>query len=745
MFDSFFRKKKKEVTEYLVALKLDESTVSACVFTLTDGKTSALGKAYEEFSGDWDFAINATDQSVSKAAGDVDLSLIKKAVFGFPPYYLENDKISKLILPNLKRLTSELELTPSGFVVVPEAINFLLEKRDGGPQTSILIGFSKNHITVSLFRGGKLIKQSISEATDRVAETVESILGTFTDIDIFPTRFILYGSSSLDNIHNQFINYSWQKNPKFLHFPKVETLDNDFCLEAVVEAAASELSSSLETVTAPVTESNQVVQMPASKVSAVEQIGDNKATYVNPEDLGFTTESTKVIEENASTAANISDSQIQPKKKFVLPSFSFKLPFGGKKEVKQESVSPVVGNHQIGEKPKPKWTNLSLLSGRSKLALVASVVLFLIMGSGYYVASYTMPKATVTLLVDPKVLGSQKEIGVNPDLLTPSDSTNEIPGQPLETEVSGSRTIATSGTKLVGEEAKGKVTIYNKTTEERVFDAKTTLKSGNLSFTTDEEVTVPGASESVDGLTYGKATVAITASKIGAEGNLGAQTEFTVEEFSNTSYTARNDEALSGGTSREVSVVSASDQQKLVSELHDELKNQAVSDLNSKLGEGEHLLEESLVGNITSRKFSNEVNSETKELSLTLTENFKGLVYKDDDFTSLMEKTLLSNIPDGYEFIPSETVLGVSDAVVDEKTSKVRFKADFEARLYPKVNSDKIKSDIKGISLEKLESYMKTVQYVVGYQANVDGPLSLFESNIPKKTENIEIKVEPRS
>lgn len=728
MFDRLFRKNKEAQPEYFVALKLDESTVSACIFTTNRGVVTICGKAHESFTGDFNDAITTTDHAISKAAGEIDLSTIKKAVFGFPPYYLQHDKIAENVLPHLKKLTHELELVPSGFVVVSEAINFLLEKQNGGPQTNILVGVSKNNIIVSLFKGGKLLNQTVTQVTDRVVDTVEGVLATYSDIDIFPTKIILYGSENIESIHNQFVNYSWQNNQKFLHFPKIEILTNDFCMQAVVEAASSELSASLnfsENTTSPVNSTPTTTKVAAA-------------------DLGFTQESTQEpVPQSPETHSVVNNSGKPEKKSFKLPSFHFSLPF--KKKINNDSEEqnqPVVDNRS-GD-VQSMFSGFNKINVKTRLAGVGIILALVLLGSGYYVASYTVPKATVTLVVDPKVMGRQKEVGVNPDLLTPSEETNEIPGRSIETEVSGSETIGTTGTKLVGDPSKGTVTIYNKTAEERTFEQGLALTAGSLIFETDEEIIVPGASENVDGLTYGKASIGITAAEIGAEGNLEGQTEFTVEDFSNSSYTARNDEVLAGGTSREVSVVSAEDHEALLNGLHEELKNQAVSDLSTSLISSEHLLEQSLTSTAISRKYSSEVGSEAQELTLTLSESFRGLVYKDDDFTRLMEKSLLADIPDGYEFIPDETVLGVSDATIDKETNTVRFNADFKAKLFPKVNTDKIKSDIKGVSIDKLDSYMRTVSHVVGYDVNIESPFSLFQSRIPPRTENIIIVVEAR-
>lgn len=703
MFTDFFHKKAESV-EYFVALQIGASSVGAAVFTTKEGKAHIVGSSSEAYSGSWDELISATDSAITKAAHSIHLSDIKKAVFGFPPTFLEGDKIKKDKLPNLKKLTTELELTPSGFVVIPEAINFFLEEKEGGPQTVVLVGVSKQELIVSLFRGGKLFGQAVVARSEQITKDFEKAFNSFTNVEIFPSKILLYDGVDIDKIKEELLKYPWADNSKFIHFPKIETLSAEFCLLSVASSAASELSKAI--------------------------VGDEE----NTKTLSLETKSSDDI--NAKTAKKVDASDL-----------------GFIKE--EDELEKEEENFQVIDSPKRKGFRLTLphislptipklvFFGRSKLLILGIVILGLLFFAGYTFASYSLPKATITLIVDPKLFEQEKAVSISPDIVTPSQATGEIPGKQLETQVALSKTVPATGKKLVGEEAKGTVTIYNKTTSSRTFDKGTKISAKNLTFTLDNNIEVPPASETLDGLTYGKAGVSATAAKIGAEGNVTSQTEFVIEDFSTSSYLARNDQAFTGGTSREVNAVSAKDQDDLLNQLTQELKTKAQADLLQKLVNGEKLLNESIVGEVVSRKFSHEAGAETKEVTLTLELKYKALIYQENDFTQLMEKIVQENIPEGFEFVPKETSVDVSSTQASEDQN-FRFNARFSARLFPKLDIESIKKEVTGLSLQDLDSYIKQLNAVVGYEIDFDSPFSFFTSKTPRLSKNISIEVKPR-
>ncbi len=678
--------------EYIVALTVTQTSIAAAVFSLSQQKSQILGTASKNFSGDWHNLVEEADEIISKAAGEINLDKIKKIVFGFPPSFLEKDKIAKNKIPYLKKLTSELELTPSGFVVIPEAINFYLEKKENSLQTGLFLGLTSQELTLTLFRSGKLTDQMISQRSQSIQKDIQAALAELTDVEIFPSRILLYGqddNEDLEVIKEELLKYPWQQNSKFLHFPKIEVLPADFYLKAVVEAAVSELSQSLE--------------MPESaKTTSTESLVATQEEKVSPTQLGF--QQQEITPEKA-------------KKRIVLPKLNFSFNF-------LKNIFKIPIGHKF-------YFSLGLL-----------VLLLLVLGAVYFFFTYTLVKAKLTLIVDPQVFEQEKEVSLNPEITTPSIVDNEIPAKFLIVEVSANKTIPTTGKKIVGDKASGVVTVYNKTTSSRVFAKGTKITAKNLTFTFDEQVEIPAASEALEGLTYGKAQVRVTAGKIGPEGNLPAQTEFTIEDFSTASYIGRNEEAFSGGTSREVSSVVAKDQENLLTQLKAELKEAAQKELLAKLTEGEKLLEELIEGEVVERKFSTEVDQEAKELSLNLTMKYQGVTYQEKDFVTLLEKVIMTNLPQGYEFKPAQTKISVLETKTTGKT--VRFKANLNAWLIPQIETDKLKKDLTGMSVKQLDNYLRQIPKVAGYEVNLTAPFSFLKANLPKTEKNIIIEIKTR-
>ncbi len=715
MFTSLFKKKKQEL-EYYVALEISSEKVNAIVFSLTQNSIEIVGSSSQEYNNDWNSLIDATDTAVSKAAGEIILSDIKKVIFAVPPDYLENNKIKTDILPHLKKLTQELELIPSGFVVTPEAINFYLQKERGFDR-SLLIGLGSQEIILSLFDRTKVVDHVKINKDESTLAAIQKGINRFENVEVLPSRVLLYGRDNLNKVKEEILNYPWMSHSKFLHLPKIEILPQQFCVEAIVAAAASELNNKVVPVinTRPGPETADIVP----KKEAFSK--------VSRESLGFTSG----VSQDSLTSSKLQES----------PSLSkiSSLPF-------LNVVNPLKKNPLPEKVSTPENNNRSPLFMSKKIIFPTVLVLLLAcLFAGYVFASYTLPKATVTLIVDPRVYKEEKEIAIDTDIIAPSTENNAIPGKLLSVPVSSSSTVPTTGKKLVGEPAKGKVTLYNKTTTSRKFAKGTKLTAKNLVFLTDEDIEIPAAAKTAtadsESLTYGKNQSTVTAQKIGADGNLTSATEFTVEDFSNTSYSARNDEAFNGGTSREVAAVSSKDKESLLTAVKDELKQKAETDLTAKLTGSEKLLADSLTAEIMEEKYSSEVNTETKELTLNLTINYEGLIYKEDDFRSIMEVVLRNNIPQGYEFKAEETSIEVTQA--EDKTDKT-FKADFTARLFPQLDLVKIKKEISGIPTTQIEQYVKSITNVAGYEIVFKSPFSLFTSKLPRLPQNITIEVKSR-
>ena len=145
-----------------------------------------------------------------------------------------------------------------------------------------------------------------------------------------------------------------------------------------------------------------------------------------------------------------------------------------------------------------------------------------------------------------------------------------------KTTVEGSKTASTTGIKTVGDKAKGQVTIYRAGTSMSLPSGTIIKGPDSLSFSLDEAVTVASGSAGSPGST--KANV--SAASIGASYNLSSGTSFSVGSYSLGDLEAKNESAFSGGSSREVNVVSDDDMEKLEKDLTDELKDKTIKKLS---------------------------------------------------------------------------------------------------------------------------------------------------------------------
>ncbi len=75
----------------------------------------------------------------------------------------------------------------------------------------------------------------------------------------------------------------------------------------------------------------------------------------------------------------------------------------------------------------------------------------------------------------------------------------------------------------------------------------------------------------------------MTAEKFGVEYNVEDNKDWTIDGYSQSSYSAHNDRAFSGGTTREIQVFSEDDQNSLLSRLTKSLEQKAQVKLQDQI------------------------------------------------------------------------------------------------------------------------------------------------------------------
>lgn len=715
--------KKPEAKEVFLSLILDDQSVSAAAWVAKPKGLPSIVKTVTKplTSDSWDERIAVSDTAIAILDETVAPAKIEKVVLGLPAAYLSGDgEILPEIRTSIKELTKKLELTAIGFVPVHQAIAHTLKNDEGVPPTVILIGVGRA-LTVTLFKVGALVGQSTTSPDVDAAAATEKILKSFTDVEILPSRMLLYGGNheGLAEVQAKLLRHPWQTRANFLHFPKIEILPTDFAVGAVCVAGATELAQAMgvevEEVAAPsqasLTEEPEVHEEVTAHSEGVDEIESN-VVEVPPEELGFKSEDV--------LAQKVEQSAPEPsvgaaKKKFSIPKIAI---------------------------PKiPRLTLPHLPSSRKGVVIALASVVALVFGA--VVARWAIPHATVTVLTLPQKVQAEGVITIEPTATVASSEEHIIPAHTLEKSVTGESAIAATGKKKIGDPAKGTVTIFNKSTSSRSLKKGSVIVANALQFTLDEDVSVASASENlVSGtVTFGKANTGVTAAQIGSQSNLQAGTEFTFKDTATSIAIARSEKAFAGGTSRDVTVVSRADYDALTRALTEELVAKAKAELLGGVNPTEKLIDQTIETKVTSRDFSQEIDQEASQLQGSLTITVTGVSYNQEDIKTLLKEGVAAKIPQGYTLDETTLTSTISDITM-ARDGTITVQAALSGNAVPGVDVRAVQQTIAGKTLQEAQEILRSMQGIAG--AEFIFRYALSNNRLPINKNNISVHIVAR-
>lgn len=691
---------KSEPKKFL-ALILTDEVVQAAVWHVSSGQTEIVATGTPvEWDGDTGTTtelITAVDATISSAVEGL-TNEPDNVILGIPNSWVDKNGILGVKKEFISKIRNELELQPIGYVVITESVLSYLKIQEGTPTTSIIIQVSRDELTLALVRLGRIeAVENIGRSDDVVEDVIEGIT-RFKVADNLPSRIILFNSMhNLDEIIQNLMSVDWPAQFNFLHIPKIEALSKDVAIRALAVAGGSEVAKSLGI---PVTKVIPPAE-PSEETSSTEEVVEVEAMeaeeideIMTADEIGFTTpkmqnkpQKVDFIEPEDDIVQN-SDVEVPEMKssKPKMPNFTipqFKIP---KIQIPKFRMNL--------SKSKPHWW---IIGG--SLVLLGILIFYL---------GWVLPSAVVSVSVEPKVIDEAVELTLSSTESSINFSDRIVPANIESVSETGEKVMETTGKKTIGDPSKGQVTVYNKTSSPKTFNKGTVLTSGNLKYTLDGDVSIASSSSTTEGITFGKNTVAVTASAIGVEGNLPAGTEFTIQSFSKDSYVAKNDAALTGGTSEEVQVVGKEDQQTLVKALTEELiqslSNKSLAE--SSPGTGVYLIPDS--AKLDTVTYSAKIGEEAKSLTANLTIKASLLKYQSRDVETLVNSSIDQKVPTGY--VRSDLPPTVELSATNEEGSEdsVKGSAKVKVSLLPVVDKTQLQTTIKGKSVSVLENILRT-------------------------------------
>jgi hypothetical protein len=392
---------------------------------------------------------------------------------------------------------------------------------------------------------------------------------------------------------------------------------------------------------------------------------------------------------------------------------------------------------------KMKLSVVSLLAKTPKVKMGGKKTL--IVGGGLFalliiaglVSWWFLPKATVTIYVSPKKLDEKMTIFIDPDASDSNFTKGILPGDMIKTTVSGDRTTSTSGTKTIGENAKGSVIIQNGTAQALKLPVGTFLYSAaDLKFELAEEASVSAA---ISPSSPGTDTVEVVAVGVGAEYNLAKDESFSVGNYPKAEVDAVATSAFSGGSSREISAVSEEDMDGLEDDLTEELLEEAKNDLSEKISDDQYFIEESMEAILSTKSFNNKVGDEADNLKLSLSLEVTGLVVEDIALSDFAKEVLKDKIPSGY--VLREDQIDMSFELEEENDGVYELTTYMEVNLFPEMKPDEIIKEIVGKNTSLAKDYLTSISGFTRAEINLKPPIFKWFGTLPRVAKNIEIEL----
>lgn len=724
---SLFEKKEKQV--FFLAALLRDDLIKVIIFEEIAGKIKVITQHAEHFPTTLEEApIEEWVDTFDKAIGTVESKLpenaeLKKTVFGVKQNWVDDAKIKKEYLQKLKKVSEELELQPIGFLIFSEAIIHLLQKEQGAPVSGILAELGKTNVIVSVIRAGKIIETKEMPVGDSPVQTVETALKHVTNVEILPSKIILFDGDNADTLSQEFISHPWNQNLPFLHIPQVSLLSPDFDAKAIMYGTGMQLGFEVLEDTLPKT--TIIEKQPEEKAEKVAEtqkaIEEEKPQILTGKDFGFVTDKDIVALESPVTAAapvplqKKDDASVEQAEMNPVPE----------SEQSQKAIAPFSSLKTLFHIPSFKKTaavettpatyNNSSSRGIHKIVFIIPLLLLLFVGG--IILYITEGRATVTLQINPKILSKTQDITFS------TKENDDFSGKILhtsETTVSEDGSVSTdaTGKKDTGTPAKGTVTIFNSSDSSKTLSAGTTLTSANgLKFTIDKDLTIASSSGDIfSGTKPGTADTAVTASDIGTDYNLPSNTKFSFS--SNASIAAKNTNAFSGGTKKQITIVAKADIDKLQTDLEKSMESKAKDEMQKNTTADKAILPVILSEKITTKKTDKNIGDEAKTITLQGTVAYTGMSY---------DKTQFSNFAKSLFNEPTLSSQGITTTVntakvIDDHTESASI--DIQASLTPVTDTKKIARDIKGKSLTQ-------AKIILGNLPQVGNSVITFSPDIP--------------
>jgi len=676
--------------------------------------------------------IIKTDESLRDLGEESDA--VTEAVFGLDETWISGDNLLPKKKDLIRTLASDLSLEAKGYLINSQALldHYLQANKS---MSGLVILTTAGEFKFLVIDDGQVsVKESIGRSQDMSADIMEGLArvvkSTSTTGQELSPRLILASLSdanlSLEEYRQHLLSLNWEEYPIFLQVPTIELIPPEAFIKIMIQrAAVAILDSGLVSLSPDVTV--------AADFAEVSEVGNQTNSYF-PKSFGVPIDPNRNVEpsqlpsfdqpSNIKSSHPVSGIRLNGSFKSKLASL-----FGGKKSSRV--------NYQPTFEPS---------KSDRKYRLRPFVVLGMVLGilAWGVMAWWWLTKNTQVIV---ELVRQSKPVTTEITATLGTETTKTASGYTLATEpltlsIEQSVSGQTTGTKEIGEIAKGRITIYNKTESQKTFEAGAIFSLDNLEFILVDEVTLPAAVSSEESISFGKIEANLEAKDFGEDSNIAKDSKLQLGDFSSDTYTATALTDFTGGSSQEIAVVSQADVDKLLSDAKKDVIKEAKKQLPDKIDSGQYYTEPTLSRFVDS-KYSAEVGDEAESVKLDVTAEVKTLIYTAQDINGLAQQVLQAELPEGYEL--SQKVPEIMSTPIEPDPKDPTAKTDqiliqLNSQALPKLDINAVKSSLYRKPLIEVSSILSSRGDVESASVKLEPAFAkVIYKNFPAEPDRIQV------
>lgn len=372
--------------------------------------------------------------------------------------------------------------------------------------------------------------------------------------------------------------------------------------------------------------------------------------------------------------------------------------------------------------------------------LILAGLAFVLLGIGWYVAFFVMPKASVTIKSDNQTVTVDFPFTASTTTKTLDKDKAIVPATAKQTTKTDTEKVQATGKKDVGQKASGTVkftTTTNCATPVSDVPAGVTITSGGFNF-----VSTAGGSFSISGISGGKCvfttgSVPVVAAASGDSYNLNAR-NYAVSGL--PSVTGQGSD-MSGGTSKIVTVVSQDDVNNAKNKLADKSKDTAKKELSDGFKTDKlFILTETFAFTDPAVTTSPNVGDESSDVSVTSVITYSMLGIKREDLNALVVANANKQIDTSKQNISSDGLDSAVFRLNDKGDGKVqKLNVQSEAETGSHIDQEALKKQIAGKKSGDIQTMIQSYPGVKEVNVRFS---PFWVSRAPKNTKRIIITVE---